>query len=256
MADDNKSRNAETTLLVIECDEKCDLDRFTEWLGQAAVNVDVIRPHSGQAIPIELEHDGLLVLGGELSVMDNENYAWLKDVRSLQRNAHHRGVPILGICLGAQLLAQALGGTVEMGATGFEIGLVPVRLRDAAAGDPLLKGVDGSFLAPSFHMDAITSLPPGADWLADGEEYRHQAFRIGSSWGVQFHPEITPNRLRRWNRIAEDLGVAPREELETKAQRFDEHDQLVERTSKLIAANFIALLQNSTEHGSSSGSTL
>ncbi|WP_169253642.1 type 1 glutamine amidotransferase [Brevibacterium sp. 'Marine'] len=245
MTENDRLRSREASLLVIECDEKCDLDRFSGWLADAAVQVEVFRPHRGQKLPTKLDHDGLIVLGGELSALDDEHHPWLADIRSLQRSAHHDSIPSLGICLGAQLLAQAMGGTVEPGEDGFEIGLISVQLRHDAERDPLFNDVDTSFLAPSFHMDAITRLPPEAQWLADGETYLHQAFRTGTSWGVQFHPEITPSRLRRWNRIAESLGAATKEDLEAIAQRFDDEDSRVELSSNRIAANFISLLRSS-----------
>jgi GMP synthase (glutamine-hydrolysing) len=112
------------------------------------------------------------------------------------------GVPLFSICLGAQLLALAVGGRVEPGAAGVEAGLSTIRPTHAAAGDPLMAALPAAgYPGPQGHHDAITQLPPGAVLLATGDVYRHQAFRLGDvAWAVQYHPEVTADDFEGWMR--------------------------------------------------------
>lgn len=226
-------------LLVIQPDARCDLDRFEGWLAAAGAELNVVRPYLGERIPPTLEEDGLVVLGGAGSSNDDAGHPWLEDIRSLFREAVTAGKASLGICLGGQLLAQAFGGNVTPGRDGLEVGMTEVACRDGAGDDPLLRGLPSPFPAVNFHYDEILDLPGEAEWLADGYRYPHQAFRIGSAWGLQFHPEVTPDRLRRWNTIAENADPALTDELEEVARVFDRKDGEVAAAMSQLAMNFL-----------------
>lgn len=123
----------------------------------------------------------------------------MEDIRELLRSAHDAGQPALGICLGAQLMAQAHGGQVEVGAQGTDGGLISVHWRDDVKNDALLGDLPDPFLVGALHDDTIVKLPPTAKWLAKSDQYMHQAFRLGaSSWGLQFHPEVSVETMRMW----------------------------------------------------------
>ncbi|RJK97217.1 type 1 glutamine amidotransferase [Vallicoccus soli] len=191
-------------LLVVEPDGGCPLDRLGGQLREALPGalVTTCRPWAGDAVPPRPAADGLVVLGGQMGAHDDDLHPWLADVRSLLAAAVEDAAPTLGICLGAQLLAAAAGGTVERGAHGREAGVVDVAWRPEAADDPLLGGLAGSWPGPSMHQDAVTALPPGAAWLGAGDLYPHQAFRVGpAAWGVQFHPEVTVPVFGAWARL-------------------------------------------------------
>lgn len=226
------------SLLVVQPDARCDLDRFEGWLAATGAQLHLVRPYLGERIPSWLGEDGLVVLGGAMSSNDDSDAPWLEDIRALFREAIAAGKASLGICLGGQLLAQALGGEVAAGRNGLEVGMTEVMLRDGAEADPLLGGLDSPFLAVNFHYDEIVNLPDGAEWLADGTRYPHQAFRFESAWGVQFHPEITPARLRRWNSIAEDLDPSLAQDLEEGARVFERRDDEVAAAMRHVARNF------------------
>src|SRR3954454_7897694 len=102
-----------------------------EWLPDAGVHVHPIHPYLGHRVPPSVEGDALIVLGGPMGCMDDDVASWLPSVRTLLRTAVDDGVPTLGICLGAQLLAGATGGYVERGALGPELGVGSVTVADS-----------------------------------------------------------------------------------------------------------------------------
>ncbi|MFS0705478.1 type 1 glutamine amidotransferase [Cellulomonas sp. 179-A 9B4 NHS] len=189
---------------VVQSSPDVTLDRFADWLGD--VDVHLVRADLGDTLPGPTEvGDGLVVLGGPMTAHDDAASPWLPALRTLLAVVSATDVPALGICLGAQLLAVARGGRVEIAAPpGREAGVVDVRWRPEAAQDALLSGLAlaagprRSTPQPSMHADAVVDLPRGAVWLASSAMYPFQAFRIGSAWGVQFHPEASRETLRTW----------------------------------------------------------
>ncbi|MFC6873872.1 type 1 glutamine amidotransferase [Halobellus marinus] len=132
--------------------------------------------------PADLGFDGVVVTGSRASVYWDRD--WIRPLVEYVADAHERGLPILGVCYGHQVLASALGGHVE-GMGEYELGYREVR---RTADDELFAGVPDSFTVFTSHSDAVTELPPGADLLAEND-YGIHAFRRGNAWGVQFHPE-------------------------------------------------------------------
>jgi GMP synthase-like glutamine amidotransferase len=147
--------------------------------------------------------DAVIVLGGSMHPDEDDRHPWLADETQLLRGAVERGRPVLGVCLGAQLLARALGGAVFR-APQPEVGWLDVELVPAAAGDPVLGPLPRRFAALQWHEYAY-SLPPGAVELARSPVC-NQAFRAGAAWGVQFHPEVTAAQVAAW--AAEDGASA------------------------------------------------
>ncbi len=138
---------------------------------------------------------GLIVMGGPMSV--NDPLPWLRLEESYIRQAISARIPILGLCLGAQLLAKCLGARVSpLGRK--EIGWHPIRLREPAWNDPLFSGLQPVELVFQWHGDTF-GLPSGAEWLAENDLCPNQAFRYGSNcYGLQFHPEVTPQIIATW----------------------------------------------------------
>jgi GMP synthase (glutamine-hydrolysing) len=148
----------------------------------------LVRTFAADPVPRELREEGLLVLGGGMGVYEADRHPHLRDEMRLLARAFQLDRPILGICLGSQLLAAALGGEVGK-APRKEIGWYGVELLPGARNDALFEGVPRSFTALHWHGDAFT-LPPGAVPLAASSMTPLQAFRAGQhSWGVQFHLE-------------------------------------------------------------------
>lgn len=165
-----------------------------EWLPAAGVDVHPIHPYLGHRVPPSVEGDALIVLGGPMGALDDDRAAWLPSVRALLASAVDDGVPTIGICLGAQLLAVACGGTVARGDDGPELGLGTVAVD---VGDDLL--VAGQMPVVQWHFDTVTSLPGSATLMASSDRYAVQAFRVGDvAWGLQFHVETTLPMVADW----------------------------------------------------------
>ncbi|WP_433441551.1 type 1 glutamine amidotransferase [Nonomuraea sp. CA-141351] len=199
-------------ITVIEHEPEAGLGYLGEWLGLAC---DVVRPYLGEEIPAR-PADGLIVLGGAAAAWEDERSPWQPAARDLLRRAVEEGTPTLAVCLGAQLLTMACGGTVERGSNGLEVGAREVVALPAAGDDRLLAGV-GTAVAIQYHQDAMTRLPDGAVPLMTGAQYTNQAYRLGeAAWAVQFHPEATPEIFASWT-AESDLDVAEELNAEVKA---------------------------------------
>jgi GMP synthase (glutamine-hydrolysing) len=201
-------------LLVVQHEPDAPVAWLGEWWAELGLGLHVVRGDLGEPVDDRWghEHDGLVVLGGDMGANDDAVAPWLAPTRALIADAVALGVPMLGVCLGHQLAAVALGGTVEPNPTGRTIGPVPVRLTGAAASDPLLSVVDG---LPAIHYndDVVTDLPPGATVLATLPDGRPQALRFGPvAWGVQFHPETSPEVFGAWLRWDSPDGLTPEQE--------------------------------------------
>ena len=148
------------------------------------------------------EISGLLVFGGEMNVDDIDRYPYLLAQRQLMRRAVDAGLPVLGICLGAQMLARALDARVYR-APMRELGFKPVRITEAGHADPLLGAFHSGDRVFQWHEDTF-DLPDGAELLAAGDDVQVQAFRRGpNAWGVQFHFEVDAEGVDAWLRVAE-----------------------------------------------------
>jgi GMP synthase-like glutamine amidotransferase len=159
--------------------------------------------------PSRRSFDGLIVLGGIVNPDGTDGEAPLDRERELIADVHERGLPVLGICLGAQLIAQALDGSAHRMPAG-EVGWVPIELDAAAQSDALLAGAPRRLDVNEWHNYACTP-PAGASLLARSPACI-QAFRIGATtWGLQFHVEVTRPVLEEWCAVAagelEALGL-------------------------------------------------
>lgn len=171
------------------------------WRGFHAQEGDLVPPEIGTAA-------GLVVLGGSMGVHDQEQYPFLEEELRLITQAVAQKVPILGVCLGAQLLAFALGAAVRRNDK-QEIGWHPVFQTAEAAEDPLWRDVPATWTGFHWHED-IFEAPPGAVLLASSTLTPCQAFCFGSfAYGFQFHLEVTEAIIRDWTaEFAEDLAGA------------------------------------------------
>jgi GMP synthase-like glutamine amidotransferase len=170
-----------------------------EALLAAGVTVDTRRVFRGDDIPPDTAgFDGLVVMGGPMSVNSTEDFPSREAEVSLLADAVRVGIPTLGVCLGAQLLAVAAGGAVARNTYGPKIGWAPIHLDPACPDDRLLTGLPPTLTVLHWHGESF-EVPPGARPLINGTTYPNQAFRIGDvAWGVQFHLEVTAEAVDRF----------------------------------------------------------
>ncbi|HXJ66548.1 MAG TPA: type 1 glutamine amidotransferase, partial [Actinomycetota bacterium] len=186
---------------------------------------------------------GLVVLGASYDVRDAERFPHLYRVMDLIREAASDERPVLGVCLGGQLAAEALGGRVERGDHGPEIGWRTVRATEEASGDPVAAAV-GPAGTPLllWHHDVFVP-PPGAVRLLTSDGYPEQGFRLGSVWGVQSHPEADEPVVAEWVSSpggAKDLranGVAEEDMLGPAPTNSPGALRLLEAWCRVVAAN-------------------
>ncbi len=149
----------------------------------------------------EAAFDMLVVMGGPASVYDS--YPWLEQETGIIRKAVEKHAPVLGVCLGAQLIAASLGAEV-MPSAGKEIGWYPVELTAAGGADPLLSHLGRTRTVFQWHGDTF-ALPAGAELLASSPLCPHQAFRFGDNvYALQFHLEVTASMVSEWLVVPEN----------------------------------------------------
>lgn len=153
-----------------------------------------------RSTPPQGDYDGLIVLGGPMNACDDENFPYLKHVVELIQGFQRQGKPVLGLCLGAQLIARAFGGRVyqnEIPELGFTP-LFPVVGPVAEAEEPWLRDYPPGMPMMQWHFDTF-DLPAGAKLLLTNDVCTNQAFRLGTNiYGLQFHPEVTPEIVMTW----------------------------------------------------------
>jgi GMP synthase-like glutamine amidotransferase len=153
----------------------------------------------GDPLPDWREFGAVVVMGGPMGAYDEDEHPWLAAEKRLLREAVEADVPVWGVCLGAQLLASALGARVYRGAEP-EVGVLPVELTPEAAGDPVFGAAPASFHTLQWHGDTF-ELPPGATALATSPMYPSQAFRVGRSYALQFHVEVSLELATEWGSV-------------------------------------------------------
>jgi GMP synthase (glutamine-hydrolysing) len=183
------------------------LGTIAEALEGAALAWQYVRVNDGQPVPENMKGaGGLIIMGGPMGVYQTDRYPWLRDEMKLIEDAMKSNVPVLGVCLGAQILAAALGAKVERNPNGKEIGWHPIRLSDSAKDDRLMRDLPATMTPFHWHGD-IFELPPGAVSLASSDKTPCQAFRHGDKvYGFQFHIEVTEGGVAEMaNAFAKEL---------------------------------------------------
>ncbi len=170
---------------------------FSEVIADRGAESVAVELDAGEAMPDWREFDGVVAMGGPMGAGDDAEHPWLADEKRVVRETVEAGKPFLGVCLGVQLLAAALGARVYP-AQDPEVGLLEVELTAAGRDDPLFDGLDQRLVSLQWHGDTF-DLPEGAVHLAGSEQVPNQAFRAGErAYGVQFHLEVTGEMAREW----------------------------------------------------------
>ena len=172
---------------------------YEDELRSRGLDLERVELDEGDALPDWRQFAGLVAMGGPMGAYEEDTYPWLAAEKWAMCEAAEAGHPVWGVCLGAQLLAGALGARVYQGETA-EVGLLPVNLTPAAARDPVFGGAPSSFPSLQWHADTF-ELPDGATLLASSSAYRNQAFAYKRAYGLQFHGEVTPELAAGWGEV-------------------------------------------------------
>jgi GMP synthase-like glutamine amidotransferase len=191
---------------------------------------------SGAPVPDFSQAAGLIFLGGPMSV--NDPLPWLAGEQALILQAVERNQPVLGVCLGAQLIAKTLGARVYRNPV-KEIGWFDIRMTAAALEDRLFAGLSGSETVFHWHGETF-DLPPGGVLLASSEACIHQAYRVGAAvYGLQFHLEVTPGIIADW--CTQDLNSGDVRELAAPLDPVRNQERLSE-LANLVFGQWCELL--------------
>ncbi len=230
-------------ILVFEHTTRTGIQRLGRTLSHYGHRLRLVRRHLNDPIPADLDDiDGIVSCGGPQSAND-DSLPWLEPEMALMRQAHEREMPVVGLCLGSQILARALGGEVDTMSDGPEVGWHEVALTPVGREDPIHAGIPWRSIQAHFHYDCVTELPPGAKLLASSDCCKVQAWTAGlRTYAFQYHPEID---FETMDSVAEDdpellskTGIA-REQLR---QETDAHYPAFERLTNRLFENIALLL--------------
>lgn len=223
-------------LIIIQNDPEVPVGAFDDYLAEEGVPCHIVRPYLGESLPVLAAVSAIIVLGGAMGVHDTDRHPFLVTLQEFIQRCVADSIPLLGICLGGQLLAEAVGGRVTAGRCG-EKGVLAVRLSAEGADDPLFAGIPQEFVTFQWHNDCF-ALPEGAVLLASSSVCPGQAFRFGeNAYGLQFHPEVDRSIVVLWARETEQTSA--------KAGRFladfSAREDAYRGTSRLLLGNFLRI---------------
>ena len=213
-------------------------------LKDRSFSTELVEVYKGDPLPKDAsEYSALIVLGGPMGVYDEKTYPFLTDEITLIESGLAHGTPIMGVCLGAQLLARAAGARVYKGAE-KEIGFYKVRLSADGMTDALTHGLPPEFRVFQWHGDTF-DVPEGASNLASSDLFENQMIRVGErAYGIQFHLEVTERMVAEWLEVnsaeieAEGGAIDP-EQIKAQAQGYipDLH-----RYGRVVITRFLDLI--------------
>jgi GMP synthase-like glutamine amidotransferase len=221
---------------------------FREFFAADGIGWDAVELDEGEAIPAFDNYDALWVMGGPMDVWEETEHPWLKaEKQAIREWVRDHGKPYLGLCLGHQLLATALGGKVDK-MPNAEVGILDVTLTEAGRADPLFTGIASPFQALQWHGAAVMEAPSDAVILAESPVCANQAMRIGNlAYSLQCHTELTGRTVGEWGEIPAyacaldaSLGTGALQRLDAEATQKMPN---FARDSRRLYDNFMALLR-------------
>lgn len=222
---------------------------FEQFCHDAGIAIDTVELEKGEAFPKLEGYSALWVMGGPMNVSDEEECPWLVDEKILIKTAvQDLRLPYMGICLGAQLLADALGGEVKP-MPSPEVGLLQVTMTPAGLNHPLMAGLPETLTVLQWHGQEVKRLPLGATLLASSTHCQVQAYVFRDyAFGLQFHSEATDVTVEDWVQIPAyradlevTLGLSGTEDLK---QSVDKQLAVMNREAKIVFDNFLQIVKN------------
>jgi len=227
-------------ILVLEHSSRSGILRFGKTLRDYSHRLRVLKLHKGDSLPPDLDDvDGIVSCGGPQSATD-DSLPWLAGEMELIRRAHAMDMPVVGLCLGCQIVARALGGTVERMSEEPEVGWHEVGLTPVGREDPVHSGLPWRMMAAHWHGDHVSELPADARLLASSERCKVQAWALGlRTYGIQYHPELEHHSFDDFAadapEVLEHIGM-PVEELRRQTRHhYDEFERLTTRLFQSLA---------------------
>jgi GMP synthase-like glutamine amidotransferase len=229
---------------------------FDQFCQEADIAVDYVELENGDRFPKLAGYDALWVMGGPMNVGDEADYPWLVEEKAFIRQAvQELQIPYLGVCLGAQLLADALGGEVSA-MSAPEVGLLPITLTETGRQHPLTAGLPDTFKVLQWHGQAVQKLPSGATLLASSTHCPVQAYAVSVGgvppqesrvFGLQFHSEVSAATIEAWVQIpayradlVATLGATGCEDL---TQAVSQRLPIMNREARIIFDHFLKIVQ-------------
>jgi len=191
-------------LIIIQNDPRVPAGVYGRYLQEWNIPHRTLHLFAGEPLPSFSDASAIIVLGGTMGVHDERDYPFLVPLKRFMRDAAEAGTPILGLCLGGQLLANVLGGAVRSSHRG-EKGLHEIHLTTEGQTDSLFAGLSQRFAAFEWHNDSF-DVPPDSIHLAATPACPGQAFRCRNAWGLQFHPEVDGDIVAVWSAKVDPEG--------------------------------------------------
>ncbi len=222
---------------------------FRQFMETDGIRWDPVELDEGETIPDLAPYDAMISMGGPMDVWQEAEFPWLaQEKEAIHEAVRIRNMPFLGVCLGHQLLAEAVGGSVAPADTP-EVGMLDVHLTEAATDSPLMRGLPHRFKTLQWHGAEVKSLPEDTSVLMSSPLCEVQSFSVAQdALGIQFHVETNPKTVDEWNAVPEyevalrsafgDNGAV---ELKQKATELESE---LSATAALIYRNWANMLLN------------
>ncbi|MBI5236406.1 MAG: gamma-glutamyl-gamma-aminobutyrate hydrolase family protein [Deltaproteobacteria bacterium] len=235
-----KENQEMSNVLVIQHVQSEGLGLIAPLLRSRGLGHHIVRVDKGGRVPTSIAgYSALIVLGGPMGVYEGDVYPFINAELRLIKKAIKERRPVLGVCLGAQLLAKAAGAEVYKGEA-KEIGWFNVSLTDQGRGDKLLLGLPDTFIVFQWHGDTFTT-PPRAENLAGSDLFERQLIRVGANaYGIQFHLEVTEQMIKEWLAInAKEAALVKGVDPDRIVKEAVEHIERLHRNCRAMLTRFL-----------------
>jgi GMP synthase-like glutamine amidotransferase len=221
---------------IIQSDPDVPVGIVGEELRRCGIEQTTVRVFQGERLPGLADVSGVIVLGGAMGANDDARHPFLTDLKRFIGALVEQEIPLLGICLGGQLLSVTTGGVVTSNSNG-EKGTCAIMLTGEGGADPLFRGVGRAFISFQWHNDSF-SIPEQGIRLAFTETCHNQAFRVGArAWGLQFHPEVSREIVREWSSWTPETAARTEEFVAA----FQERENDYRAVSRQLVENFVEI---------------